>query len=428
MQGETSPSLVRPIGNNVPVLTTNVTRKNTIEIVVVGLIFLVLSLNVVLGTLSAVAFLGLVGLLSVLNRFQLHKVILDSWFIFLLPAFCILSTLWSGYPTTTIYFAIQFLITIYAAVLIVHMVRFDHLVLGAFIGLAVYVLIAVPLGRFVPVGADGEIAFAGLAGSKNQSADITLLAILFILTAILTAKGKQRVPTWIFGLLALAAGLFSLALSKATSAIIFAIISVPMLIVLMVFARTKPAVRGISVLTVAFFALLLSLTAPFWLNEALTTALSLVQKDVTLTGRTILWESAGKLISERPLFGVGYAGFWRIENSDAQFLWDAMDVEQGAPFNFHNTPLDLMVNVGIVGMLLFFLPLIYCILKNIGNFIYRPNHLVILSLSVLVSTLPRAGLEVIGAAPLNVNTLVFFMALAYGPILAAKVSPSTRSI
>lgn len=409
-------------------LNTNVTRKNMLEIAIVALIFLVLSLNLILGTLGALAFILLVALLSVLNKSQIHKVILESWFIFLLPAFCMLSTVWSAYPTATIYYAIQFLITIYAAVLIVHIVRFEHIILAVFLGLATYALLAIPFGRFVPVGADGEVAFAGLAGSKNQSADITLLAILSILSAILTMKGKQRVAVWVIGPPAIIAGLYSLALSKAMSAIVFSAIGVGALIVMMVFAQTKPTIRGVAVLTTAFFAGLLGLTAPFWLNEALSTALSLVQKDVTLTGRTILWESAGKLISERPLFGGGYAGFWRIENSDAQFLWDAMDVEQGAPFNFHNTPIDLMVNVGVVGMLLFFLPLTYCIIRNIGNFIYRPNTLVVLSLSIIVSTLPRAGLEVIGAAPLNVNTVFFFMALAYGPILAARVSPSTTSM
>ncbi len=403
-------------------------RHNPIEIVIVALIFLVLCLNVTLGTFGALVFVILLTALSIIKRAYIHRLLLECWYVFLIPAYCILSLIWSSYPSATGYFALQYFLTIYAAVVIAYTVKFNSIMLSAFLGFGIYAILATLFGSTTNVGADGEIAFIGLAGSKNQSGEITLIAIIASVAAMLTLRSSWRLPLWGFGLIVLLASAYSMLLSKATSSMLFAAIGIPFLIVLMAFVGARATTRGMAVVAVAFFAGLIVLTSPFWVGEAVAAGLSLVGKDVTLTGRTVLWESARELISQRPLLGVGYAGFWRPENPDAQILWDAMKVKQGSPFNFHNTPLNLMVNTGIVGMVLFILPVVYCFFCNVVNYIFRPNVLVIFSLTILACTLPRAWLEVIGDAPFNVNTLIFFLALVYGPILRARKSPSTAML
>lgn len=410
------------------VLNQAIVRRSTLpDSVIVALVFLILSLNVVLGTLGAIAFVALVMLLSVLKRQYLHRVIVDSWYILALPIYCMLSTLWSAYPFDTFYYSTQYFITIYVSILIVYTIKFDIIIRSAFLGLGCYTILSVLFGNIAPVGNDGTIAFIGLADSKNQAGEITLLTFLFAIAAIFSRHGKWTFFAWGCGLIVLIASLYSMIFARAVSAMLFTFVGVVALMLMLVMSKAKAMTRGFTVFFIAFILVLILLTLPFWVNEAISGALALVGKDVTLTGRTVLWDAAGQLISERPIFGGGYAAFWRPENTDAQILWDAMNVKQGSPFNFHNTPLNLLVNLGVVGVLLFFVPVAFCVMKSISNYVDRPNSLVMVGLAIILCTLPRSGLEVVGEAPFNVATLAFFMALAYGPILSARRSPSTQA-
>lgn len=70
-------------------------------------------------------------------------------------------------------------------------------------------------------------------------------------------------------------------------------------------------------------------------------------KDLTLNGRTDLWEPVLKQILKRPLFGYGYAGFWTspfASNTRLTYEWAS---------NSHNGFLEIMLDVGIGGFLIF---------------------------------------------------------------------------
>ena len=68
-------------------------------------------------------------------------------------------------------------------------------------------------------------------------------------------------------------------------------------------------------------------------------------KDLTFTGRTIIWELVMKKILERPLLGYGYGAFWSTQaDSINQFTtWK--------PGQAHNGYLDICLNLGVVGLL-----------------------------------------------------------------------------
>ncbi|WP_312947862.1 O-antigen ligase family protein [Agrobacterium sp.] len=66
-------------------------------------------------------------------------------------------------------------------------------------------------------------------------------------------------------------------------------------------------------------------------------------KDITFSGRTLIWEQLIPLIHDRPLFGYGFAMFRQPEVME-QFVtgtWDARST--------HNTYLELALNIGIPG-------------------------------------------------------------------------------
>jgi O-antigen ligase len=79
-------------------------------------------------------------------------------------------------------------------------------------------------------------------------------------------------------------------------------------------------------------------------------------KDLTFTGRTQIWSAAWWGAQERPWQGFGYGGVWYKPTEYPTF-----DLNQriGFPaFHAHNGPLDLLLNLGIVGLGLFVMLLV----------------------------------------------------------------------
>lgn len=73
-------------------------------------------------------------------------------------------------------------------------------------------------------------------------------------------------------------------------------------------------------------------------------------RDVTLSGRTYLWELILNQIQNHPWFGTGYGGFWLgLEGMSGQI---AYLVKWGYPGQAHNGYLDILNELGVIGMLL----------------------------------------------------------------------------
>jgi len=79
------------------------------------------------------------------------------------------------------------------------------------------------------------------------------------------------------------------------------------------------------------------------------TVLSVLGKDATLTGRTVLWTKVVQHIEDRPVLGHGYGAFWEpsakaSEQVRAAIGWDTP--------HSHNALLDEWLDLGLVGVLL----------------------------------------------------------------------------
>ena len=89
----------------------------------------------------------------------------------------------------------------------------------------------------------------------------------------------------------------------------------------------------------------------------------LVGKDPTLTGRTAIWAEAFRGIAQKPYFGWGYASYWRQIYLRAMF--------NGLPPNHaHSGFIDIAVDIGYFGVLLFVLTLFFYLshsLKKVLN-------------------------------------------------------------
>lgn len=78
--------------------------------------------------------------------------------------------------------------------------------------------------------------------------------------------------------------------------------------------------------------------------------LNLFGRDISLTGRVDLWRSLAHLIYENIYLGYGYGAFWQSKNTD----YINFETSSGwLPVHGHNGLIDLLIELGLVGLILF---------------------------------------------------------------------------
>jgi O-antigen ligase len=76
-----------------------------------------------------------------------------------------------------------------------------------------------------------------------------------------------------------------------------------------------------------------------------------LHKDLTFSGRKIIWDLSLEKAWERPWLGYGYVGFWPSENAlhVINNSWASGSVDAGVRFNAHSNFIDLFLQVGGLG-------------------------------------------------------------------------------
>jgi exopolysaccharide production protein ExoQ len=137
-------------------------------------------------------------------------------------------------------------------------------------------------------------------------------------------------------------------------------------------------------------------------------------KDATLTGRTDLWTVALEEWAKHPILGQGYQAFWVVGNPMAEQLWDDFGITAKIGFNFHNTWLSNVVEIGIVGIALqlavFGTAVVLCLRWAIW-------HPCVESLFFMMFILRQASLsmlEVVAFSQFDMASLLAICAAVYG--------------
>jgi exopolysaccharide production protein ExoQ len=79
--------------------------------------------------------------------------------------------------------------------------------------------------------------------------------------------------------------------------------------------------------------------------------LASVGKDITLSGRTVIWTGLIEQIKLRPWFGYGYMGFW--QNVESRSFISKVFGTTYSPPHSHNGYLELVTSFGLIGAILF---------------------------------------------------------------------------
>ena len=107
--------------------------------------------------------------------------------------------------------------------------------------------------------------------------------------------------------------------------------------------RKRDSMPGRQLLTaLAVLIMLYGTFTPMIGKLSLIDVSSAVGRDETLKGRTDVWRELVPAAMERPILGYGYGGFWTSEARDEFDITDS-----------HNGYLNLILNVGFIGLVLY---------------------------------------------------------------------------
>ncbi|MBA3922898.1 MAG: O-antigen ligase family protein [Nostocaceae cyanobacterium] len=304
----------------------------------------------------------LVTLLLILARRRAfsYVVVKDVW-IWLLVGLALASILWTVAPDMTPRRSLLLLgTTLFGIYLATRYSLREQLYLLAgtlsiVIFLSIIFAIALPSYGVMSVQESGVHAGAwrGIMTHKNGLGRLMVLSnMVFLLLSI-----SSRQWRWFFGVnYILSIALIVLSTSK-TALTVF----LTMTIMLPIYRAWRQNSSRVVPLTIAI--ILVAAGATTLLLDNLEVLGNVLGKDLTLSGRTDIWAIMWELIEQRPLLGYGFNGFWRGWDSEVSaYIWRTL--EWDCPYG-HNGFLDLMAELGVVGLGLFIMSLTTAYLRGV---------------------------------------------------------------
>ena len=286
--------------------------------------------------------------LAILKRALLARLGLSIWPVLVFPLICLLSTIWSDEANATLRHASQLTVTAALGILIGSVLDARRVFLAMLISMSLCVIASlanlwlhlVPPFKQDPY-AGAPTHFVGIFSHKNSMGYV--LCILAI-AGLYFGLSRRRFLLAVGGALCVAP--IVIAAGSSTSLIIYLMaIAMPFVYWSLTACRSLPLFL---ILSITMGSLILFATELLGVS-LFTTALDMLGKDDTLTGRTALWEVAGRNIAESPLLGIGYQAFWKsaIHAADVELVHA---IVQDSIANFHNAVLEVLVAVGALGL------------------------------------------------------------------------------
>jgi exopolysaccharide production protein ExoQ len=303
-----------------------------------------LILDPLFGSLAALVFLLCGGLLLLTRPAHTLRSLFRFWYVLVLPAYCLLSVLWSQYPTLSLRYAVQLTLTVSIAIVIANRVAPLVLVRCLFGIYGIGVLGSILFGNV----RDDIGAWLGIFGSKNAFAAVVSGFALASIAMLADRSAPRLVRLAAFAGLAVCPPLLLRAQSAGAILVLVPAASVALGVI---FSRRMTGAQKTFVgMAMAGAAVLFGLVLVGYGDQLLASALDYAGKDTTLTGRTDLWDFGFDLIAENPLLGIGYQAFWVQGNPPAELLWAVFGIPTRMGFNFHNMYISNAVEIGLLGL------------------------------------------------------------------------------
>jgi exopolysaccharide production protein ExoQ len=335
-----------------------------------------------------------------------------NWPLLMLPVLATVSALWSDYPEWSLRAGIQFIVTILIGILTATCIKPRDALSSLMSALTLVGLLSE-----LQSAASGSIM--ALFGSKNYfSLYIALLIVASIGVAL--DRSQHRVFRTI-GMLAVVLSPGLLMQGNSLGATFAAGITAAVMLGIFVITKFSVQNRAALLCLFAFIFVWIVILASTMFENA-TDVLPLFGKEATLTGRTVLWDTAMISFPKHPLLGVGFQAFWQVGNWPAEQLWLYSHIPGKSGFHFHNTYLQILVDLGLVGLFSLvatFAAIIVRILRLVAFFQPRPEQ--VFAIGIFVFFFVRTTLEVDLLYQFQVPSILMCMVWAYmRPALGEK--------
>lgn len=292
------------------------------------------------------------------RKFRWSHLIKDNIWLFLLLGFMLIGCIWADAPFVSFKRWIRGLI----AIIMVAVIASEQYPLKAIESLfrrSVYILIPSSLllinyfaeyGR-VYVHHSGELMWVGMAMHKNTLTQLCGSSIFFLAWSFIrrhqgrnaAASGYQTylevfivfLSLWIMG------GPYHSPTYSATAAITL-IIGLLILTILFWYNKRGSIPGSILLTTFIIFIIVYGTITPFIGKLSLFDVSSMVGREENLTGRANVWRQLIPFAMQQPILGYGFAGFW---STSAREQFDIS--------GSHNGYLDLILELGFVGLLFY---------------------------------------------------------------------------
>jgi len=333
-------------------------------------------------------YLFLVSILCIIPNYKrIQAFISREKFLFMFLAWCFFSVFWSDY--TLISFKRYFrLITEIIVILNVLLIADDDekLLKHFLIILFLYSIISILSIVAIPAAKDPKFAGAwrGLTHHKNELGQVAVFS--FLLAIWLLQNEKKLLARIAIIIILVLSVLFIVMSGSSTSIITFSLlifISAFFLIDKLFEPLDIGGFLSTTILSISFGLLLYFV---FFNVEALAFIPELVGKDFTFTGRADLWEDIWIECQKHLFLGSGFAGFWIIDSAN---LTELYELYTWLPNEAHNGYIDILNEVGIIGIVLLMIIIVSLFRKtNLWTIIL----ISLLLFNVLESTLFRQGM------------------------------------
>ncbi|MDT0575059.1 O-antigen ligase family protein [Croceicoccus sp. F390] len=384
-----------------------------VQIGLLSVALLALLLNSYLGPLTPLTIFAVVAAYVVLFADRLPQVAKIAWPLLLIPLLALLSVFWSPYPAATLRYGFLFLVTVFAGVMFGCGLTRTAFLKGTFLAFFIFAVLSLMLGRWVGWGAGGA-AYAGLLASKNAAGEVAGVTLIMSLAAIAWASQRKERVWLLCAWLALPISLWLLWSSKATGALIGSVVASTCLL-LWLLSRRLPVQARISLFIVVLVSVVaLVIAQDYWFSFIYEAVLESSGKDSGLTGRADLWLKADSLIAARPWFGLGFNGFWVHNNLDAEYMWRMMGIKGRSGFNFHNTPREILVHLGIVGLALYAIVVGFFSVVLFSKAMVRSHVDLVLCCALWVFFAMRLPFESFGFGGMHFSSIIIFALLSLG--------------
>jgi O-antigen ligase len=234
--------------------------------------------------------------------------------------------------------------------------RFDHRRLLHLLALVAIIVLGLSLlvAQLAPSsGLDFEGRLRGVTAHKNALGNFAALAFL-VAAAQLRLNGVSRL---MFAIVRLVLLLSVICMAWAHSTAVLPVLAAALGALVLGRVLRRSSAGFLAILPVAAVITMLVMEAAVAHFGALATMMG---KDSDISGRTLVWNFAERMILAEPLLGYGFGAFWVGGNSPGAVFWS--NTHLGVP-HAHNGYLQLMLDTGIVGLLLFLLAAVIVVVR-----------------------------------------------------------------